>query len=72
MQLLTKAADRLLSAVVPHVTAGACLQCPPSWKVECGCSSKGYVKYKICARTGCLCTGIECGPCNNVTGISCS
>lgn len=69
MQLLTKAADRLLSMVVPHVTAGACIVCAPSWKADCGCSSKGYVKYKICSRSGCECQTVTCGPCNNVSGI---
>jgi hypothetical protein len=78
MQLLTKAADRLLSAVVPHVTAGACLTCPPSWTTEVGCpcvtqhsgSREQYVK--TCSRSGCECQTIECSSCHKPTSfVSC-
>jgi hypothetical protein len=77
MQLLTKAADRLLSAVVPNVTARAgCITCPPSWRTDAGCPCKkqpdgNHVQYvKTCSRTGCDCKTIECGPCQ-ATGIGC-
>jgi hypothetical protein len=76
MQLLTKAADRLLSVVVPHVTAGACITCPPSWTTTSGCncvkqSDKNHAQYiKRCSRSGCECQTVTCGPCYN-SGIGC-
>jgi hypothetical protein len=72
MQLLTKAADRLLSAVVPHVAARAgCLVCPQGWRTTAGCKCvKSHQQVKNCFRTGCNCQTIECGPCYSI-GIAC-
>lgn len=64
MKVLKIAADRLLGAFVPEITAGAC--CSDNGKVyyvSCGCSSrKGAALEKRCV-VDCYCHGI-CGPCN--------
>lgn len=65
MRLLTMAADRLLSTVVPHVTASACIACP-TITVYCECSSHGnsLVKwYRQCSYSGCECQTEHCGAC---------
>lgn len=60
MRVVVAIADRMLSAVVPHASAGAC--CPPNGhEVICYCSGcHTYLKY--CYYT-CGCK-YECGACN--------
>lgn len=48
MRLITSAADRLLTMVVPRTTAGAC-HCAYSY-LQCAC--KGTPKYKYVIRYG--------------------
>jgi hypothetical protein len=61
MRLVTTVADRLLSVVVPRVTAGAC--CPPDpWVQECYCSNH-TIYVKTCSYT-CACIA-HCGGCRN-------
>lgn len=67
MRLIAPIADRLLSAVVPRVTAGAC--CPPdTQQVACdGCgrtSQHLWMRaWKTCSYN-CACK-LMCGPCVN-------
>jgi hypothetical protein len=64
MRIIANLADRLLSAVVPEITAGAC--CSDNGKtyyVKCDlCKEKGVGLEKKCV-VNCYCHAI-CGPCN--------
>jgi hypothetical protein len=63
MKAINAMADRLLSAVVPRITAGAC--CPPDTTFQlCYCYYPGYGLYRYCSYN-CACQ-ITCGGCNTV------
>jgi hypothetical protein len=69
MQIVAKAADWLLSTVVPQVTADACSSCNGlRYERECYCSG-GSLYLQWCVR-GCLCQATDCGACF-ITAISC-
>lgn len=65
MRMVNKLADRMLNALVPNITAEAGVQCQPSsWYQDCGCTSTGFRKVKLCNQSDrCV---ITCGPCNIV------
>ena len=71
MRFITPIADRLVSAVVPRVTAGAC--CPPDpYTVTCTACARNYAHVwqktvKTCSYN-CACQ-VFCGGCN---AIGCS
>lgn len=68
-RLINRIADRLLTAVVPEISAGAkacCSKYGTSIGVECSCN--GRVVEKTCTYN-CTC-GLVCGPCR-LTGIPC-
>jgi hypothetical protein len=70
MRMITKIADRMLNAVVPEITAGAC--CPENKHyVSCGCRGPvgdSFLYRKLCVTscdcvtscTACLYSGIRC------------
>lgn len=64
MKVIGKLADRLLSAVVPEISAGAC--CTESgqvYYVNCNeCDGNGIGLEKKCV-VNCYCQGV-CGACN--------
>jgi hypothetical protein len=62
MRMITKLADRMLSTVVPEITAGAC--CPDTYVyVQCGCSSKTKLTYQKLCHPNCTCTELLCSGC---------
>lgn len=61
MRLMNLVADRLLSAVVPRITAGACCAGDPFWKT-CFCED-GVWFHKSC-HYNCSC-GVVCGDCTD-------
>jgi len=66
LRFVSNLADRLLGAVAPRVTAGACVP-PDQWKQSCGCVSH-IIRYKNCHYS---CNGTPvCGSCFN-SDISC-
>jgi hypothetical protein len=49
MQIFSRMADRMLSALAPAITAEAHIVCTPySYYQECGCTSGGLQKVKSC------------------------
>jgi hypothetical protein len=61
MQVINRMADRLLSAVVPKITAGAC--CPKDTTLQfCYCVALLYAQYRYCSYN-CSCQ-VVCGGCN--------
>jgi hypothetical protein len=71
MRLLAMVADRVLSTVVPHVTASACLKCPTITKYcECSSYKDHLVKwYQTCSYSGCDCTVLRCGACYHTSTL---
>lgn len=68
MRLINRMADRLLTAVVPAISAGACCsKYKQSFGRECSCND-GRLIEQTCTY-GCHCA-VTCGPCR-VTGIVC-
>jgi hypothetical protein len=66
MRFVTSLADRVISAVVPGITAGAC--CPPdNYREECYC--RGSVVWAKNCSTNCACKAV-CGACYR-TNIGC-
>jgi hypothetical protein len=68
LRFITPLADRLLSMVVPAMSAGAC--CPPDpYQVACGPCYKNrlteHQSQKTCTYT-CACK-VHCGGCSNYT-----
>jgi hypothetical protein len=70
MRAIGALADRMLTAVVPKTTAGAC-PCNDSYQAFCFCL-KAYHKafYKTC-HTNCDCSRTTCGDCF-ITNTYCS
>lgn len=64
IQLLERAADRIVTAVVPKATAGACA-CGDGEYHFCYCVWKGLSYYRWQAYT-CDCTPMPPGPCVHV------
>jgi hypothetical protein len=60
MRMITKLADRMLSAVVPEITAGAC--CPDTY-VYVSCACKKNVQYQKLCHPNCTCTELLCSGC---------
>lgn len=60
MRMVTKMADRLLSVVVPRVTASA--GCPGTTRKTCYCGTNGYWYDKNCSYYGIVCYEV-CGSC---------
>jgi hypothetical protein len=70
VHLINRMADRLLTAVVPEISAGAskcCSKNGQSFGRECSCND-GRLIEQTCTY-GCHCA-VTCGPCR-VTGIVC-
>jgi hypothetical protein len=68
MKVITRMADRLLGAVAPKITAGACCsESGQKYTTECYCRSS-YVYAKNCV-IGCFCQS-TCGSCYR-TNIQC-
>jgi hypothetical protein len=72
MKLVSSLADRMLTRVVPRVTAAAGIVCPEGYWVPCSAcerlSSGGYItSAKLCRYSGNLCT-LSCGSCVIVSG----
>jgi len=69
MQVINRMADRLLSAVIPRIMAGAC--CPKDTTIQfCRCIGYQLAEYRYCSYT-CSCQVI-CGGCNVVdTNVNC-
>jgi hypothetical protein len=68
MRMINKLADRLLSAVVPEITAGACCSLNGTkYTQECYCKGE-RVWFQHC-QIGCTCKA-TCGACYN-TGAQC-
>ena len=62
MQIITKMADRMLSMMVPEITAGAC--CGDAGHVsgyKYDCIKKGVQGRSTCV-INCTCSGTSCGP----------
>ncbi len=69
MRLINRMADRVLAAVVPEISAGACCSKNGTKKVEeCSCPPNGRLSEKTCTYN-CSCA-LVCGPCR-LTGIPC-
>lgn len=61
MRLVTRAADRLLSVIVPRVTASA--GCPPnSWTQTCGCYGGNLFQQKCYIDSRCKTICNHCHP----------
>lgn len=66
MRILTEMVDRMLSAVVPEITAGACCSMNGQhYKSFCSCPCGKYQRQKNCI-IDCACHGI-CGACYNTS-----
>jgi hypothetical protein len=70
VRLINRMADRLLTAVVPEISAGAgcCSRSGESFGRLCECTGSRVVE-QTCTY-GCHCA-VTCGPCR-LTGIPCS
>lgn len=72
MKFVSSLADRMLSRVVPSVTAAAGITCPEGYYVPCSAcqrlSGGGYItSAKLCRYSGSRCT-LSCGSCVIVDG----